>query len=51
MRRKEQNIYRDRIKPAADKSLSLLLIVLLSPVFLLLSLAIVLDDPGSVLFT
>ncbi|MBR0092343.1 MAG: sugar transferase [Lachnospiraceae bacterium] len=51
MRQEGNNLYCDRIKPAADRVFSLLLIVLLSPFLLLICAAIVLDDPGPVLFT
>ena len=39
------------IKPLIDKILSLLGLIILSPVFLILSIAVVIDDPGPVFFT
>lgn len=39
------------IKPAFDRSLSLIGLIVLAPVYGAVSLAIVLDDPGTVMFT
>jgi len=43
--------YEKIVKPAIDKLLSFTGLVLLSPVYAIVSLAIMIDDPGSVLFT
>lgn len=47
----EDTTYVKYVKRGLDASLSLLGLVLLSPLFALISLAIVIDDPGPVLFT
>lgn len=44
-------IYQAALKPCMDKVLSFLGLVLLSPVFLLLCIAVYIDDPGPVFFT
>lgn len=45
------SIYEGRVKPALDQILSFGGLMVLSPVFAILSLAIFIDDPGPVLFT
>lgn len=45
------SVYECRIKPALDRILSFCGLVLLGPVFAVISLAIVMDDPGPVFFT
>ena len=42
--------YETNIKEFIDKALSLLGLVLLSPIFVLISIAVFIDDPGSVFF-
>lgn len=49
-RKGQINIYESRVKPAIDRILSFSGLVLLSPLFAAISLAIVLDDPGPVFF-
>lgn len=49
--RDRAGIYECRIKPALDRMMSFCGLVLLSPVFAVIALAIVIDDPGPVLFT
>ncbi len=46
----DQNVYEQIIKPKLDRILSFLGLIVLSPVFGVIALAIVLDDPGPVLF-
>ena len=48
---KEKSFYEGKLKPAADKALSFASLVALSPVYGLISAAIYIDDPGSVIFT
>lgn len=43
--------YESKFKPAADKVLSFAGLVILAPVYGIISLAVFLDDPGPVLFT
>lgn len=43
--------YEGNVKPVIDRLLSFLGLVFLSPVFVIISLAIVINDPGPVLFT
>lgn len=43
--------YESRFKPAADKVLSFVGLVILAPAYGIISLAVFLDDPGPVLFT
>lgn len=45
------SVYETRVKPAIDRILSFGGLVLLSPLFAVLSLAVFIDDPGPVLFT
>lgn len=45
------SVYEYRVKHVLDRILSFCGLVLLSPVFVVISLAIVIDDPGPVLFT
>jgi len=45
------NIYLRIWKPVIDKILSFLGLVILAPVYIAISLAIIIDDPGTVLFT
>ena len=44
-------LYERGIKPVIDRSLSFVGLLMLSPLFALISLAIFLDDPGTVFFT
>lgn len=44
-------VYESKIKPVIDRTLSFLGLILLSPVFLIISIAVFIDDPGPVLFT
>lgn len=44
-------VYEGKVKPVIDRLLSFFGLVFLSPVFVIISLAIVFDDPGPVLFT
>lgn len=44
-------VYEGEIKPAVDKILSFTALLLLSPLFAVIGLAIYMDDPGPVLFT
>lgn len=46
-----QNVYMHYIKPALDKCLSFVGLLIISPLFGIISLAIIIDDPGPVLFT
>lgn len=46
-----RHVYECRIKPAIDRLLSFCGLLLLSPVFVFISVAIVIDDPGPVFFT
>ncbi|MCR4673156.1 MAG: sugar transferase [Lachnospiraceae bacterium] len=48
---KKSNQYKDVIKPIIGKVLSFGALIILSPVFGAIALAIVIDDPGPVLFT
>ena len=43
--------YEKYVKPGLDKILSFTGLVLLAPVYIIISIAICLDDPGSILFT
>lgn len=45
-----ENIYLNYVKPALDKCLSFVGLLLLSPLFCIISLIIVIDDPGPVFF-
>lgn len=47
----KSNLYLSLIKPLADKTLSFFALLLLSPLLAIISLAIVIDDPGPVFFT
>lgn len=47
---KEIKIYEGKIKPALDRILSFGGIVLFSPLYILISLAVYLDDPGPIFF-
>lgn len=47
---KNVGVYEGKIKPALDKILSFTGLILLSPVFLVVSIAIFVDDPGPVFF-
>ncbi len=42
----KHNIYTDHIKNILDTALSFIGLILLSPVFLVISVAIFIDDPG-----
>ena len=44
-------IYERIIKPIIDRALSFIGLVLLSPLFLVITLAVIIDDPGSVTFS
>ena len=46
----KHNIYTDHIKNMLDTALSFLGLILLSPVFLIISVAIFIDDPGPIMF-
>lgn len=46
----EVSIYEGKIKPALDKGLSFVALIILFPLFVVIAIAIYLDDPGSVLF-
>ena len=46
----KRNAYEQVIKPVLDRVLSFLCLVILSPVFLILCLAVYIDDPGPVFF-
>ena len=46
-----KRIYLDSVKPATDKLLAFCGLLILFPVFLLISLAVWIDDPGPVFFT
>ena len=50
-KKNKETMYEGKIKHFMDKSLSFAGMVILSPVFLVISLAIWMDDPGAVLFT
>ena len=45
------SVYEGKIKPAMDKILSFMALLVLSPLFAAVSLAIYIDDPGPVFFT
>lgn len=47
---REQTVYEQKIKRAIDRALSFCGLVVLAPVYVVLSLAIYIDDPGPVLF-
>ncbi len=47
----KRTIYENRVKPVLDRMLSLICLVALSPAFGMISLAVVIDDPGPVFFT
>ncbi|MCR5206182.1 MAG: sugar transferase [Lachnospiraceae bacterium] len=47
----KHNLYTDVIKNIIDTGMSFMGLILLSPVFIIICVAIVLDDPGPVLFT
>lgn len=47
----KNNLYERKIKRAIDKILSFLGLVILSPIYAIVSLAIYIDDPGDILFT
>lgn len=44
-------VYEKRIKCVIDRSLSFFGLIILSPLFVVLSIAIYIDDPGTILFT
>lgn len=44
-------IYEGKIKPVIDQILSFCGLIVLSPIYVIISLAIILDDPGPVFFT
>lgn len=46
-----QNIYERKIKPTLDKALSFLGLIVLSPLYGLIAIAVYMDDPGPVFFT
>ena len=50
-RNKRRNIYEALLKPTLDNILSFLGLLLLSPVFIIVIIAIKVDDPGPVFFT
>ncbi|MDE7068527.1 MAG: sugar transferase, partial [Schaedlerella arabinosiphila] len=49
--KRPETVYEGKVKPAVDKLLSFGGLVVLSPLYGLLSLAVYLDDPGPVFFT
>ena len=51
VRAKDKGIYDGKIKPVIDKMLAFLGLIILSPLYLVISLTIYIDDPGPVLFT
>lgn len=48
---KSRGVYQEKVKPAMDKVLSFASLIVLSPLYGLISLIIYLDDPGPVFFT
>lgn len=44
-------IYEGKIKPAIDQIISFCSLIILSPIYIIISLAIIIDDPGPVFFT
>lgn len=48
---KDTGIYDENVKPVIDKILAFLGLIILSPLYLVIVLAIYIDDPGPVLFT
>lgn len=46
-----RNLYESKVKPALDKALSFLGLIVLGPIYGLISLIIYMDDPGPVFFT
>lgn len=49
--RRQTGVYESRVKPVLDRLLSFCGLVVLSPLFAVISLAILLDDPGPIFFT
>ena len=47
----KQSVYISIVKPAFDKALSFMGLVILSPLFVMIATAVYLDDPGPVFFT
>lgn len=47
---KKTPVYESMVKPALDKILSFLGLIILSPVYLIICFAIIIDDPGPVFF-
>ena len=47
----QPSVYKGKIKPAIDKLLSAVGLFVLSPLYVLIGLAVYLDDPGAVFFT
>ena len=50
-RKKEEPLYITTIKPFLARAISLTALILLSPVYAIIALAIVIDDPGSIFFS
>ncbi len=48
---KKVGVYEGNVKPVIDKMLAFLGLIILSPLYLVISLTIYIDDPGPVLFT
>lgn len=48
---KKVGVYEGNVKPVIDKILAFLGLIILSPLYFVISLAIYIDDPGPVLFT
>ena len=51
MRKKEESLYVTTIKPFLARAISLTALILLSPVYAIIALAIVIDDPGPIFFS
>ena len=47
----KHNLYTDVIKNVLDKIISFIGLIVLSPLFIIIGLAILIDDPGSIMFT
>lgn len=48
---KSSSVYEEKVKPLTDKILSFTALIILFPLFAIISLAIYIDDPGPVFFT
>lgn len=49
--RNDTGLYKDKIKPMSDKMLAFIGLIILSPLYLAIALAVVFDDPGPIFFT